>query len=119
MFCPKCKSEFVEGISLCHDCHIPLVDELNDGIDLPEYQELYSVYLPPDASLLAIAKSLLEGEKIEYWVKNERLQELYGVGQLIGFNPLFGSAEIFVQEKDVEFCKDLLADLEVTDIVNE
>lgn len=28
-WCPKCKTEFQEGISVCSDCKIPLVDELD------------------------------------------------------------------------------------------
>ena len=27
-WCPKCKTEYIRGISQCVDCHIPLVDAL-------------------------------------------------------------------------------------------
>jgi hypothetical protein len=28
MYCPKCKSEYIEGIPECADCHVPLVEHL-------------------------------------------------------------------------------------------
>ena len=33
MFCPKCGLEYREGFTECAYCHIPLVDELPEGVD--------------------------------------------------------------------------------------
>lgn len=30
-FCPICKNEYREGITVCHDCKVPLVDDLKNG----------------------------------------------------------------------------------------
>lgn len=30
-FCPVCKNEYREGITICHDCKVPLVEDLNNG----------------------------------------------------------------------------------------
>ncbi len=32
-WCPKCKNEYVEGITVCADCGVPLVDELPEEVD--------------------------------------------------------------------------------------
>lgn len=33
MWCPKCRDEFVEGITVCPDCEVDLVDELPEEVD--------------------------------------------------------------------------------------
>jgi hypothetical protein len=110
MFCPKCKGEFVEGITRCSKCNALLVETLDT--DEIEYQELVDVFGPSDESLLMIAKSLLEENGINYYVKGEYLQELMGFGKIsTGFNPLFGPEIIQVREEDAEKAKEVLEDL--------
>lgn len=36
MWCPKCKNEYVRGITECADCHIPLVETLADAEEFYE-----------------------------------------------------------------------------------
>ena len=38
-FCPICKSEYKEGITMCHECKVPLVDELSKGPSAVLYGE--------------------------------------------------------------------------------
>ncbi|HOD53758.1 MAG TPA: DUF2007 domain-containing protein [Candidatus Cloacimonadota bacterium] len=113
MFCPKCKSEYVEGIKTCQHCQVDLVESLEEtGEDVYEYQELVSVYGPADAGAMAIAKSLLEDEGIKYFVKNEILQELMGVGRFsTGYNPIFGPELIQVAPEDAERASEILKDI--------
>jgi predicted amidophosphoribosyltransferase len=49
-YCPKCKAEYQEGIKECADCHVPLVDKLeevsssekvSETQDLPDIVEVY------------------------------------------------------------------------------
>jgi len=69
-WCPKCKSEYVEGITECAECHVPLVDE--------EPREEVE-YIPTDWSLVAeytdsemgiLAKGLLQQNDIECRVED-------------------------------------------------
>ncbi len=43
MWCPKCKNEYVEGVTSCADCGCELVDELPEEIDREEPQIIGSV----------------------------------------------------------------------------
>lgn len=38
-FCPICKSEYKEGIATCHECKVPLVDDLSKGPSAVLYGE--------------------------------------------------------------------------------
>lgn len=43
MWCPKCKNEYIEGVTTCVDCGCELVDELPEEIDPDEPQMIGSV----------------------------------------------------------------------------
>lgn len=40
-WCPKCKNEYIAGISICKDCNVPLVDSLDDDIKLTHIPLIY------------------------------------------------------------------------------
>ncbi len=76
MFCPKCKTEYVPGITQCADCHTPLVYDLPKEEDRPatfsndyiEWAPLITTHYHAD---IALIKSILESEQIDYWVQGE------------------------------------------------
>ena len=46
-WCPKCKNEYVEGITTCAECGVELVDELPEGnLSDYRYQDGEFVYDP-------------------------------------------------------------------------
>jgi hypothetical protein len=65
-----------------------------------------------DAGLIPLAKSLLEGEGIEYLVRGENLQDLFGAGRLGGYNYITGPAEFLVHPHDAERARTLLEGLD-------
>jgi hypothetical protein len=72
-----------------------------------------TVYETGDPGYIAFVKSLFESEGIKYYVKGERLQDLFAAGRLgVGFNPVVGPVAIQVDEKDVENARDLLSQIE-------
>jgi hypothetical protein len=70
MFCPECKSEFIEGITKCPVCDIKLIDELPPDAEpeFSDYKEILATYNSADVAFL---KSLLESERISYFFKGE------------------------------------------------
>lgn len=65
-----------------------------------------------DAGLIPLAKSLLEGEGIEYLVRGENLQDLLGAGRLGGYNYITGLAEFLVHPHDAQRARTLLDGLD-------
>ena len=107
MICPKCKCEYIEGIKVCADCEVDLVEEaLDNGEKFMEYEyvELVTVAATNQYFLIPIAKSLLDSSGIRYFVRGE---SIYNIPVLTG------SFEIQVPVKDVEIAKQLLKDLEL------
>jgi hypothetical protein len=54
MFCPKCKTEYREGFSVCADCNVDLVRELppEPKPEYIEYEEIIVTYNPADVALI-------------------------------------------------------------------
>ena len=69
------------------------------------------IFRTGDAGLVALAKSLLEGEGIEYMARGDGLQDLFGWGRLAGFNPVVGPVEFVVRSDDAPRARALLRDL--------
>jgi putative signal transducing protein len=112
MFCPKCNEEFAWHVMVCPTCDVDTVDRLPGPEPTPEVQ-LVSVFETGDAGLIAVAKSLLEGEEIDYFVRGDGLQDLFGLGRMTGFNFAMGPAEFWVRVDDADRARDLLAQLSV------
>lgn len=100
MFCPNCRTEYRQGFTLCSDCGVPLVPQLEPDSE-PEYVELVSVFKSNNQADLLIAKSLLEDAGIEYFAKNETAVGFFAQG--------LGPIELQVRPDDVESSYEVLA----------
>ena len=77
MYCPKCRSEYREGIVHCADCDVSLVETQS-----PEsHDELVPVFNTADAALLPIIKSVLDAAGIPYLVQGEEHLGLFPLGR--------------------------------------
>jgi hypothetical protein len=74
--------------------------------------ELVPVFQSGDEGQILVAKSLLEAEGIDYFVRGEALQDLFGWGRLaVGFSNVVGPALFVVRKDDEDRARELLRDL--------
>lgn len=111
MFCPSCGESLEPAVTECPKCGAELLESRPDAPPDPTIQ-LTPILSTGDAGLIALAKSLLEAEGIEYLVRGENLQDLFGYGRLgVGYSIVSGPAEFLVREDDAERARDVLRDL--------
>ncbi len=119
MFCPKCAGEYREGFYECSDCGVALVEESPAGSHLeasgeatPVNGDLVTVFVIEDAAIVPVVKSVLEDASIQYFMKGEGLQDLFGWGRCgTGYNLVVGPIEIQVEEEREAQARALLSQL--------
>ncbi len=105
MFCPICKAEYRPGFTVCSDCNVQLVPELS--LEQPKsFHEMINLYSPNNEMELAMIKSILDSEDINYFVKNENFGSLE-VGPQIA---LFNKRMIIVQDDHHDRASELVKD---------
>ena len=105
MYCPQCNAEYVEGVTQCADCGVELVGEPPDpGAQLSyvNYEQLLATYNPGD---VAILKSVLDSEDIQYYFEGEDF--LYST-------PMVQPTQLLVRTEDVERAQKLIKPLHLT-----
>jgi len=106
VFCPKCKSEYRMGFTVCTDCDVPLVEELPPESKLePEYiefEEILGTYNPAD---VAIIKSILDGDSITYYLLGENFMYV---------RPLADPVRLMVKKEQAQRARELLAKLKLS-----
>ena len=107
MFCPKCKSEYRQGFTRCTDCNVGLVPKLPSvEAEFVEYEQVLATH---NAADICFIKSILAGEKIDYFFKGELFNQL---------EPPVQPAVLMVRKDQVESVNDLLKDLNVTFLIS-
>ena len=112
MYCPNCRTEYQADATICTDCGAELVEDppLPEGSEEPDYEweDLETVLVTSDATLLPVVKSVLESEGIDAFAQGEMLQDFMGIGRLAGPNLVTGSIEIQVHRNDAKRARALL-----------
>lgn len=71
--------------------------------------DLVCVFRTGDEGLVAVIRSILDGENIPYIARNAELQDLFDVGRLGGsFNFVVGSVEFLVHAEDAQRSRGVL-----------
>ena len=115
MTCPDCGGEYRDGFTQCADCGGPLVAAAPPEpppAEEPETDEgLVCVLETGDPAEMAFVESLLLEAGIEYTKQGDRVQDLFGIGRLGGFNVLTGPARLLVAQEHAEAAEEILRDL--------
>ena len=104
MYCPQCHAEYRPDIIECGDCRVPLVEFLPETSPLSEPDNYLEVMATYNAADLAVIKSLLEAEKIAYYLHGENFHAM---------TPWVQPVKIFVREDHMETAKELLFSLDL------
>ena len=102
MFCPKCKAEYVTGITLCADCDIPLVDRLPEERKTEKRKHIHPKMNYIEVLITSNAGELADDVGIEYFIKGEHLQIAYSCAD---------PARLMVSEDDVKEVQKILQQL--------
>ena len=104
MFCPECRSEFIEGINICPECDVTLIDGLPPDLEpeFVDFVEILATYNPADIALL---KSILDSEDITYFFKGENFQHI---------RPWADPARLMIRTDQVEEVTNLIKDLKLS-----
>ncbi len=114
MICPQCGTEYKEGFTDCADCHIPLITgTAKEWEREKEFVRLVPIYTTGNFAFVTVAKTVLEGAGILFNVKNENLQNLWGLGSMgTGYNPITGPMIIEVEAERADEAATLLKEME-------
>ena len=77
-FCPKCRAEYVEGVEMCPDCQIMLVQELPPK-DEVGYIDLVELQRVPDEVSGVMMKGILENSGVNVILRAAKIPWYNGI----------------------------------------
>ncbi len=105
-FCPQCKAEYQQDITICSDCQIELMPELPPE-DTVEYVDWEIVQSVPSEVVGTMIKGVLETENIDVVLHSHELVALGGIredwskpewGDLLVHGDDFEDAKAIIEE---------------------
>lgn len=102
MFCPNCRTEYIDGITVCKDCGTPLVASIPAEPEMYTFVKLLSTFNLAD---IAIIKSILDDGQITYYFIGENFNQI---------DQLVQPARLFVREDQTDIAREFLKGLNIT-----
>lgn len=102
--CPNCENEYVQGVTVCPDCGIQLMDtdEFKSHLVTPEdWQEIYTTGSTIEAEML---KANLEGAGIEALIMPKSDRNFPAAGDLT-------VVKVFVKNQDADSARQIIDDI--------
>ena len=100
-FCPQCNAEYIEDVSMCADCQLPLVPERLAEDEL-EYINWEVVHQVPNEVVGNIIKSVLESAGVDAILRSH---EVVAHG---GLSPKPQWGDILVRSGDLESAEEIV-----------
>jgi hypothetical protein len=98
MICPECGSEYRDGFTRCSDCDLDLVEPELLPAEEPDVK-LVKVYETGNPALIPLLQSLFDGAGVEFMLKGDAIQDLFGWGRIgARANFITGPVEFHVRE---------------------
>jgi hypothetical protein len=99
MFCPECCTEYVEGVSLCGEGGVQLVQELPPE-PAPEYTTYEQIPFTVNPDEISLIKSILDIQGIVYFFKVEFAMHMYSARLMVRKDQVNEVIEILGNLKD-------------------
>ena len=107
MYCPSCKAEFIDSITICSDCNITLVDNmvLNESLENINWVKVKEL---PGKVFGEMMGEVLDSAEIPYFLKSDLSASAYNIAAAV----LAGTyVQVYVPENFCDKANNLLTEL--------
>ena len=107
MYCPKCRTQYIEKVNKCFDCKIPLVEELPEETPL---EKIKWVALTPLAGEVyaEMVEEVLHDMSIPHFTKSDWATSAFNISSA---NLVGAKVTIFVPEENQDEAAKLIEEL--------